>query len=66
MAVGVFTNLSRDHYDYHKNINSYFNAKAILFRELVEQNGGAAIAIDGLKSDLMLKVAQSKIQNNNY
>ncbi len=61
MSIGVFTNLSRDHYDYHKSINSYFDAKAILFRELVDQNGGAVIAVDGLKSDLMLKVAKSRI-----
>ena len=39
MSVGVFTNLSRDHYDFHGNINSYFDAKAILFKELVEENG---------------------------
>ena len=61
MSVGVFTNLSRDHYDFHGNINSYFDAKAILFKELVEENGGAAIAIDGPKGDLMLKIAQSRI-----
>ena len=61
ISTGVFTNLSRDHYDYHENINSYFDAKAILFKELVNENGGAAIAIDGLKGDLMLKVAQSRI-----
>ena len=61
MSVGVFTNLSRDHYDFHGNINSYFDAKAILFKELVEENGGAAIAIDSPKGDLMLKIAQSRI-----
>ena len=61
MSIGVFTNLSRDHYDYHKNINSYFDAKAILFNELVEENGGAVIDIDGLSGDLMLKIAQSRI-----
>ena len=27
MSIGVFTNLSRDHYDFHRNINSYFDAK---------------------------------------
>ncbi len=61
ISIGVFTNLSRDHFDYHTNFNSYFEAKAILFRKLVDQNGGAVIAIDGLKSELMLKIAQSRI-----
>jgi UDP-N-acetylmuramoyl-L-alanyl-D-glutamate--2,6-diaminopimelate ligase len=30
-AVGVFTNLSQDHLDYHKDMKSYFDAKALLF-----------------------------------
>ena len=29
--VAVFTNLTRDHLDYHKNIDSYFGAKRMLF-----------------------------------
>ncbi len=33
-AVGVFTNLSRDHLDYHKTPEAYFAAKARLFEQL--------------------------------
>ncbi len=29
--VGVFTNLSRDHLDYHRTMDEYFDAKALLF-----------------------------------
>lgn len=29
--VGVFTNLTQDHLDYHKDLEDYFNAKALLF-----------------------------------
>lgn len=29
--VAVFTNLTRDHLDYHKDMDSYFKAKSILF-----------------------------------
>ena len=36
--VGVFTNLTQDHLDYHKNIAGYFGAKARLV-ELVAPNG---------------------------
>jgi UDP-N-acetylmuramoyl-L-alanyl-D-glutamate--2,6-diaminopimelate ligase len=37
-AVAVFTNLSRDHLDFHRTMESYFEAKAMLFRaELAEQ-----------------------------
>src|SRR5438045_1594302 len=30
-AVAVFTNLSQDHLDYHKDMEEYFRAKARLF-----------------------------------
>ncbi len=33
--VGVFTNLSQDHLDYHGNLEQYFLAKQILFRDLL-------------------------------
>ena len=33
-SVAVFTNLSRDHLDYHKTMDEYFAAKSRLFKEL--------------------------------
>ena len=33
--VGVFTNFSQDHLDYHKNMKSYLNAKLKLFSRLL-------------------------------
>ena len=33
-SVAAFTNLSRDHFDYHGSEAAYFNAKARLFRDL--------------------------------
>ncbi|MCM8801225.1 MAG: UDP-N-acetylmuramoyl-L-alanyl-D-glutamate--2,6-diaminopimelate ligase [Candidatus Omnitrophica bacterium] len=33
-SYGIFTNLTQDHLDYHKNITSYFKAKSKLFKEL--------------------------------
>ncbi len=32
MEVAVFTNFSRDHLDYHKTMDAYFQAKSLLFR----------------------------------
>ena len=34
--VGVFTNLTQDHLDYHGNMDSYFNAKLALFEQMAE------------------------------
>jgi len=44
--VAVFTNLSRDHLDYHHNIDSYFNAKKKLFTHHLKKDGLAVINID--------------------
>ena len=35
--AAIFTNLTQDHLDYHKTIQSYFEAKALLFLQLAEQ-----------------------------
>ena len=32
--TAIFTNLSQDHLDYHKNMRNYFNAKSRLFKNL--------------------------------
>ncbi len=36
---GVFTNLSQDHLDYHKNLKNYLNAKLYLFENLILKRG---------------------------
>ena len=35
IKVGIFTNLSHDHLDYHKNVKSYFDSKMHLFKNLL-------------------------------
>ena len=37
--IGIFTNLSHDHLDYHKNLNDYLNAKLYLFNNLIKKKG---------------------------
>tara|TARA_R110001606_G_scaffold12706_10_gene55686 strand:+ start:37780 stop:39222 length:1443 start_codon:yes stop_codon:yes gene_type:complete len=44
--VAAFTNLSRDHLDYHGDMDSYFEAKMRLFDEVVESDGTAVIWAD--------------------
>ena len=46
VAAGGFTNLSRDHMDYHPDVAHYLNAKLRLFRDLVTPGGAAVIAAD--------------------
>ena len=35
--IGIFTNLSRDHLDYHKSFKNYFDSKMILFKKLMKK-----------------------------
>lgn len=46
VTVAAFTNLSRDHLDYHGDMDSYFEAKMRLFDEVVADNGTAVIWAD--------------------
>ncbi|MEP6355794.1 MAG: UDP-N-acetylmuramoyl-L-alanyl-D-glutamate--2,6-diaminopimelate ligase [Hyphomicrobiales bacterium] len=44
VSIGAFTNLGRDHMDYHETIEDYFNAKMALFNRLLPK--GAPIVVD--------------------
>ncbi len=46
LAAAAFTNLSRDHLDYHGNMDSYFAAKMRLFDELLAGDGVAVVWAD--------------------
>jgi UDP-N-acetylmuramoyl-L-alanyl-D-glutamate--2,6-diaminopimelate ligase len=46
LAAGAFTNLTRDHLDYHASVEDYFAQKLRLFTALLPQGGGAVIDVD--------------------
>ncbi|HXM84862.1 MAG TPA: UDP-N-acetylmuramoyl-L-alanyl-D-glutamate--2,6-diaminopimelate ligase, partial [Stellaceae bacterium] len=46
LTAAGFTNLTRDHLDYHPDMAAYFAAKARLFTELLPADGTAVINID--------------------
>ncbi len=46
IAAGGFTNLSRDHLDYHPTIEAYLAAKLRLFEDLIVAGGTAVVGID--------------------
>jgi len=45
-AGAAFTNLTRDHLDYHGTLEEYFDAKAKLFRELLPRGAPAVLNLD--------------------
>jgi UDP-N-acetylmuramoyl-L-alanyl-D-glutamate--2,6-diaminopimelate ligase len=50
VAAAAFTNLTRDHLDYHETMEAYFEAKMRLFEEVVDPDGAAVIWADDPKS----------------
>ena len=51
IRAAAFTNLSRDHLDYHGSMDAYFEAKMRLFDEVLDENGTAVIWTDDDHSD---------------
>ncbi|MGZ5461249.1 MAG: UDP-N-acetylmuramoyl-L-alanyl-D-glutamate--2,6-diaminopimelate ligase, partial [Thermoanaerobaculia bacterium] len=45
-AAAVFTNLSRDHFDFHKDFEDYFSAKRILFDQIDRTRRTAVVNVD--------------------
>lgn len=44
--IAVFTNLSRDHLDYHNTMDEYFGVKSLFFRDLLKEvHGEKSLAI---------------------
>lgn len=44
--VGIFTNLTQDHLDFHKDLESYYQAKKLLFTRMAESNLKSAAVIN--------------------
>lgn len=60
VLAGAFTNLSRDHLDYHGDMDSYFAAKMRLFDEVVQEGGGAVVWADDERSDQVIARAKAR------
>ena len=60
IAAGGFTNLSRDHMDYHPDVAHYLAAKLRLFRDLVMPDGAAVISADHDCSQAVIDAARAK------
>ncbi|WP_407155952.1 UDP-N-acetylmuramoyl-L-alanyl-D-glutamate--2,6-diaminopimelate ligase [Bradyrhizobium sp. STM 3557] len=60
VSAGGFTNLSRDHMDYHPDVAHYLAAKLRLFRDLVPPDGAAVISADHDCSDEVIAAAKAR------
>jgi UDP-N-acetylmuramoyl-L-alanyl-D-glutamate--2,6-diaminopimelate ligase len=60
LAAGGFTNLSRDHLDYHAGFDDYLDAKLRLFRDLLAPGQPAVIEADGDVSEKVIAAARAR------
>jgi UDP-N-acetylmuramoyl-L-alanyl-D-glutamate--2,6-diaminopimelate ligase len=60
VRAAAFTNLSRDHLDYHPDMDAYFEAKMRLFDEVVDANGTAVIWTGDAKSVEVIERARRR------
>ncbi|MBF0251632.1 MAG: UDP-N-acetylmuramoyl-L-alanyl-D-glutamate--2,6-diaminopimelate ligase [Alphaproteobacteria bacterium] len=60
VIAGAFTNITRDHLDYHGDMRSYFQAKLRLFSEVVVGGGWAVINADSPEGHEVVAVAQKR------
>jgi UDP-N-acetylmuramoyl-L-alanyl-D-glutamate--2,6-diaminopimelate ligase len=58
--AGAFTNLSRDHMDYHPTVAHYLGAKLRLFSDLVRVDGAAVIVADHEHSEAAVAAARKR------
>ena len=60
LKAAAFTNLGRDHLDYHPSMDAYLAAKLRLFTELLPADGTAVLNADAQQADQLIAAARSR------
>lgn len=60
VRAAAFTNITRDHLDYHSDFEHYRNAKLRLFSEILEPDGVAVINADAAHADTFIRAASER------
>jgi UDP-N-acetylmuramoyl-L-alanyl-D-glutamate--2,6-diaminopimelate ligase len=60
IAAAGFTNITRDHLDYHPDFDHYLAAKLRLFAELVEPGGAAIVDVDHEQAEKVVATAKAR------
>ena len=60
IAAGAFTNITRDHLDYHPSLEAYLAAKLRLFESLIEPGGAAVIDVDHEHAQAFVAAAKAR------
>jgi UDP-N-acetylmuramoyl-L-alanyl-D-glutamate--2,6-diaminopimelate ligase len=60
VRAAAFTNLTRDHLDYHGNMENYAAAKLRLFRDVLQNGGTAVVNADTPEYPVICKICESR------
>ncbi|MEH3035962.1 MAG: UDP-N-acetylmuramoyl-L-alanyl-D-glutamate--2,6-diaminopimelate ligase [Sphingomonas adhaesiva] len=60
VRAAAFTNLSRDHLDYHGDMAAYFTAKLRLFAQVLDADGVAVVWRDDAQSERVIDIARER------
>ncbi len=60
VRAAAFTNLSRDHLDYHGDMAAYFTAKLRLFSDVVDSDGIVVVWADDPNSERVIDLARAR------
>lgn len=60
VQAAAFTNLSRDHLDYHGDMAAYFTAKLRLFSEVLADDGVSVVWADDPQADRVIDLAHAR------
>ena len=60
VRAAAFTNLSRDHLDYHGDMAAYFCAKLRLFADVLDPDGAAVVWVDDPNSERVIDLARER------
>ncbi len=60
VQAAAFTNLSRDHLDYHRDMADYFTAKLRLFTDILAPDGAAVVWADDEYSPRVIDLARER------
>jgi UDP-N-acetylmuramoyl-L-alanyl-D-glutamate--2,6-diaminopimelate ligase len=63
IVVGAFTNITRDHLDYHLTFAAYLRAKLVLFERLLSEDGVAVINVDHDQAETFVAAATRRAEH---
>lgn len=63
LSAAAFTNLTRDHLDYHPSMEDYLHSKSRLFQDVLPEGGAAVLNADVVEYDALYRICSERKQS---